>query len=88
MGRERETLSGSVFATSWQSAWELEFGRNDAEMIRTFLVFLAVFFVGITNYSLCFRIGALPRIALILYYFLDTQGNFSSARPYYFEGHL
>ena len=35
------------FATSWQSAWELEFGRNDADMISTFFVFLAVFFAGI-----------------------------------------
>ena len=57
-------------------------------MIRTLLIFLPVVFVGITNYPLCFRIGALPRIALILYHFLDTQGNFSSARPYYFEEHL
>ena len=34
-------------ATSWHSAWELEFGRNDADMISTFFVFLTVFFAGI-----------------------------------------
>ena len=57
-------------------------------MISTFLIFLTVFLVDIANSPLCIGLGALPRIALILYHFLDTQGNFSSARPYYFEEHL
>ena len=35
------------FAISLQSAWELECGQNDAEIISTFFVFLTVFFAGI-----------------------------------------